>query len=109
MSARRRDMTADFLACRTLGHAWDQIAAEHAPAHGGDPWWLRCVRCGTERHDAVSWMTGELVGRSYVYPDGYAGLYGESFEATPTRTDFRRILFAEHLHNVRRLRAGKAS
>ena len=109
MSRRRAGPSpSDFLMCRTLGHAWDEIASD-GPAVGGDPWWLRCVRCSTERHDVVSWMTGELIGRSYVYADGYRHAFDDDFDVAPTRQDYRRILFAEHLQNVRRLRAVKGA
>lgn len=110
MTTRRRPPDpSDFLTCRTLGHAWDPIPADAPSKRGGDPWWLRCVRCSTERHDDLNWMTGELVGRSYVYPDGYA-IDQDEWEVAPTRQDFRRMLLTEHLNNVRRLRAvGRAS
>lgn len=86
--------------CRTIGHAWDEIGS-------GDPnqWWLRCVRCSTERHDEVSWMTGELIGRRYVYQVEYRNAFVDDFDVTPTRQDYRRMLFAEHLQRVRHLRA----
>lgn len=94
---------ADFLTCRTLGHAWDPIPTD-STVQGADQWWLRCARCTTERHDFVNWMTGELAGRRYVYPDGYA-VDRDDWEVAPTRQDFRRMLLTEHLHEVRRLRA----
>ena len=87
MSRRRAGPSpSDFLMCRTLGHAWDEIASD-GPAVGGDPWWLRCVRCSTERHDVVSWMTGELIGRSYVYADGYRHAFDDEFDVAPTGDD----------------------
>ena len=96
--------TADFLTCRTLGHAWDPVPAESG---GPDQWWVRCVRCATERHDSVNWMTGELAGRRYKYEPGYA-VDRDDWEVAPTRQDFRRMLLTEHLQNVRRLRALRA-
>ena len=63
------------------------------------------MRCETERHDECNWMTGELVYRRYVYDDGYRHAFDDSFDVTPSRQDFRRMLFAEHLANVRHLRA----
>lgn len=98
-----RATTSDYVVCRTLGHAWDPIAAE-APAPYGEPFWLRCVRCTTVRMDFCSYATGEVIGRRYAYPDGYAHVR-EFDEAAPTRQDYRRMLFAEHLANVRHLRA----
>lgn len=101
MTRRAGPTHSDYVLCRTIGHAWDEI-----PADRPDEWWLRCVRCSTERHDAVSWNSGELTGRSYKYPDDYGHAFDELFpEATPTRADYRRMLFAEHLTKVRRLRA----
>lgn len=32
---------------------------------------LRCVFCTTERYDTLS-VYGEVIGRRYVYPDGYS-------------------------------------
>lgn len=95
--------TTDYVTCRTLGHAWDPIPAD-APAPYGDPFWLRCVRCTTIRMDFCTFSTGEVIGRRYTYPDGYQYVR-ELDEEAPTRQDYRRILFAEHLSNVRRLRA----
>jgi hypothetical protein len=31
---------------------------------------LRCTRCTTERHDNYDFK-GKLMGRRYIYPDGY--------------------------------------
>lgn len=62
---------------------------------------MRCIRCTTVRQDWVYYTTGELVGRSYVYPDGYSF---DEFEGVPTRQDFRQMLFAEHLHEQRQTR-----
>jgi hypothetical protein len=91
--------------CRTLGHAWEEIPAER-PAPYGDPWWLRCVRCTTVRMDYVTRSTGELLGRSYDHPGDYKTAFEDYYpDATPTRQDFRRMLFAEHLAHVRHLRA----
>jgi hypothetical protein len=95
--------------CRTLGHAWTAIPATSS-SRFGDAFWLQCVRCTTERHDDVSWMSGELLGRRYVYPDTYRHAFDSQFaDAAPTRQDYRRILFAEHLQKVRNLRAVRSA
>lgn len=109
--ALSRATTSDFIACRTLGHAWDPVPSDGSRTpHGGDPFWLRCARCSAERHDEVTWGTGELLGRRYVYDDRYRHAFDDQFsDATPTRQDFRRLMLAEHLQNVRRLRAAKRS
>jgi len=63
------------------------------------------MRCDTERHDAVSGTTGELYGRQYVYDPSYRHAFDSSFaDATPTKSDFRRMLLAERLiqHRARR-------
>ena len=108
MTRRAGPTDSDYVVCRTLGHAWDEIPAE-APAPYGEPWWLRCVRCTTVRMDYVTRSTGELLGRRYAYPDGYRHAFDDQFSETPTRQDYRQLLFAQHLANVRRLRAIKAA
>lgn len=97
---------ADYVLCRTLGHAWDIIPADAPGRRGGDAFWLRCVRCLTERHDDVHYATGEMLGRRYVYQDSYRHAFDDSFaDAAPTRQDYRRILFTEQLNKARALRA----
>lgn len=61
----------DYTRCRALGHAWDDIEAERAPAYGY-LMLFRCDRCTTMRRDLVD-RYGVLIpgGRSYKYPDGY--------------------------------------
>lgn len=102
----RQSAATMYLACRTLGHAWEPIPAEKAGALGGDPMWLRCMRCLTERHDSVSWATGELMARKYEYPDGYRHAFDTSFaDAVPTRNDFRRMMLTEQIARARETRA----
>lgn len=69
---RRGEANEDFLACRTLRHAWDVIGAGDRRPVFGTLVCLRCVRCGTLRYDRYSRLTGErLESPSYVWPDGY--------------------------------------
>lgn len=84
------------LLCRTLGHAWFPVPAEKTSKYG-DPMWLKCERCDTERHDDISRGNGELFGRQYVYPDNYQHAFDDMFEETPTRSDFRRMLLVDHI------------
>lgn len=94
MGTKRQTQERLFLTCRTLGHAWFVIPAD-SPSGGGDPFWMRCERCLTERHDTVSYSSGALITRQYVYPDGYRDAFDEQFsEVAPTRQDFRRLLIA---------------
>lgn len=94
--ADRFNQTARYLLCRTLGHSWFPIDATES--RYGDPMWLRCARCNTERHDEISMGSGELVHRKYVYIDSYREAFRNDFaDAAPTRSDFRRMLLAEHL------------
>lgn len=62
-------MKYQFNACRSLGHAWDQI-----PAHRRPPWGkllvFRCTRCFTVREDIVD-SNFNLSSRRYTHPDGY--------------------------------------
>lgn len=102
----RYSQHASFLMCRTLGHAWGPIPAERLGRLGGDPLWLRCERCNTERHDAISIVTGDLLTRQYVYQESYQHAFDRDFaDAAPTRADFRRMLLNEAIIKQRSERA----
>jgi len=106
MTRRYYTQTANFLLCRSLGHAWDVVDADRVSSKGGTPVWLRCDRCGTERRDALDPTTGELWGRQYVYDDSYRHAFDSSFaDAQPTKSDYRRMLLAERLIQARAARA----
>jgi hypothetical protein len=82
----------NYLRCRTYGHGWD----EFTPIDLEAPWYgwrlsLRCMRCGTERHDNISYGTGQVMGRQYVYPEDYQ-YHGDD---RPTKEVFREELFAK--------------
>jgi len=62
----------------------------------GTPLTLRCERCMTERREAISRTTGDLVARHYVYPDDYRYAIG----TLPTRNDFRLALLSLRLKEV---------
>jgi hypothetical protein len=88
----RRKLGDDFLACRTYNHAWDKFNPIDLEA----PWYgwrlsLRCLRCGTERHDNIAYGTGEVMGRRYIYAEGYQ-YQGED---TPKKEQFREELFTK--------------
>lgn len=62
----------EYAACRTLGHAWDQIPTPPELRSPGVVYLqLRCVRCAGERRDEVSANTGQVMGRHYTYAPGY--------------------------------------
>lgn len=77
-------------ACRLMGHAWDTFTP--VEFHGTSMWrrsfHLRCVRCGTIRHDALD-SRGQLMTRRYEYPDEYR-MQGEE---RPTSDDLRLWMF----------------
>ena len=82
----------DFLACRTYSHAWDRFSpiGMDAPHYG----WrlsLRCLRCTSERHDVISYRTGVVETRRYIYAEGYE-MQGVG-EDKPTKEQFREELF----------------
>ena len=88
---KTQQRNSQFLMCRTFGHAWFVIPGTRG-ALGGDPMWIRCERCDAERHDSISFVTGEVMSRSYVYPDGYRDAFLTEGDAPPDRQDFRRML-----------------
>lgn len=74
--------------CHSYGHSWDEFVPVdlYPPTYG----WrlsLRCLRCTTERHDTIAFNTGKVMGRRYIYPDGY------SQKGVP-KTVFREALFS---------------
>ena len=76
-----------YIRCRAIGHSWFDYDSNWTPKWG-TPLTLRCERCGMERRDTVSFLTGELLNRRYTKPDNYGYERGES----PTRSEFRRLL-----------------
>lgn len=91
-----RARTVSFIECKTYGHSWD----EYNPSSNGlvdsfDRLTLRCTRCATTRHDYLD-RTGDVLHRSYTYPDGYK--YAQE-EYRPSRAVLRLLL---HGHSVPR-------
>jgi hypothetical protein len=80
----RSELPTAYVYCRALLHAWDEIPYDgNAPTH-----WrsnlrsvsivqLRCTRCGTQRYDIWSNITGEVIERKYATPEGYSLPKGE--------------------------------
>jgi len=75
----------EYVRCRTFGHAWEEVPVMEGDAWGRPQFWLRCVRCSTERHDVIDAGSGSLEGRAYQYPEEYR--LGR--DEMPTRDDFR--------------------
>jgi hypothetical protein len=93
---RRYSQVSGFLMCRTVGHSWDVIDATSSGKFGGNPIWLRCLRCNTERHDSFNANTGDLYTRQYVYQDSYRHAFDNNFgDAAPTRSDYRMMLLEQ--------------
>lgn len=70
----RIDLNNEFLRCRVIGHAWDEVdGIFDRPPSFGVAYDLRCTRCGMIARDIISEWTGErLSSRRYVQPTGYA-------------------------------------
>lgn len=69
----RRADQASQIRCKAMGHLWYPITPQRVPTFGVavDH---RCESCGSERHDNISRLTGELLQRWYVLSDEYQGL-----------------------------------
>jgi len=67
----------------------------------GDPLWVRCQRCGTERHDGINRNTGAVVYRRYVYQDGYKDAFRVEGADPPARTDYRMMLLQQRIREAR--------
>lgn len=82
-------LAEDVVQCRTLMHAW---RVEEVTRDGKEKILrLSCGRCGCDRWDRVA-ATGELVGRRYKLPLGYARV-GQGRLA---RTDVRKELMRRY-------------
>lgn len=91
-SERRGETNADFIACRTLRHAWDVIGAGDRKPEFGTMVCLRCIRCGTLRYDRYSRISGERLSKpAYVWPDGYRDADGHA-------QSWWRAAWAENIH-----------
>jgi hypothetical protein len=60
-----------YFRCRTYGHAWFEYDSSGWSPTMGVPVTLRCERCGSERRDQISRVSGELITRTYNYAPGY--------------------------------------
>lgn len=88
--ANRLTVRAEYLRCRTWGHAWEEFIPRGMRVRWGELFPLRCVRCGTERFDVINAL-GQLGQRRYVHPEDYSLAADE----TPTRDAFRVELAGE--------------
>jgi hypothetical protein len=85
-----------YLACRTLGHAWDRIESITWIPPFGIPLTLVCLRCGSERRDCVG-RSGQLLYRRMVYAPGYLLTKGVR---RPRRDDYRLHLMHVALNDI---------
>jgi hypothetical protein len=83
-----------YTLCRTLGHAWAENEEQGDVVDGIVPLTLNCLRCKMERRDGIDVRTGQLLQRSYVYPQDYLIKKGQR---RPKRHEYRLVLLAERL------------
>lgn len=108
------DQRTEYLMCRrsVCGHPWEpyQDGTLSTPSFGFR-FSLRCTRCGTQRHD-LRGFRGELLSRSYVYPDDYKMGGTVSTEELWTEvlvrlSDGRLVLKAKRIRGTKTLKAVK--
>lgn len=63
-------LSEKFLLCREMGHNWRPWAAQWVPEDQYFERILRCTRCRTQRHQALS-NTGAVLTSNYEYAEGY--------------------------------------
>jgi len=86
-----------------IRHAWHIVPSDWTPTMG-EPFTVRCERCGTERRDQIGRNTGELVSRRYLYPDGY--LYGRD-DYKPNADEVRLLWLKHHIEQARQARPAR--
>jgi hypothetical protein len=67
---RFSDLEDDYLTCRTISHSWDEAPNAEFKTIFNWVMPLRCTRCTTLRIDYLNNL-GEVMGRRYIYPEGY--------------------------------------
>ena len=87
-----KNRQSGFDRCRALGHAWYETEADRTPPFGFY-FWTACESCGTIRKDIRN-RWGDLLARSYEYPDDYKDTEGH------TRQDWYARLMAPRLPDV---------
>lgn len=75
--------------CHLFGHAWDYTNSTWTSSLGGVPVTLLCQRCGTERRETWSQVSGLMMGRRYLYPQGYSLAQSVTGVERPTRDELR--------------------
>lgn len=70
-------LSDDHLLCRLVGHQWERVLPDRAPPFGRIVSW-QCKRCLTLRDDIIAPATGDLLARTYRYPEGYKQTYDKS-------------------------------
>ncbi len=78
-AVRLEELRQDFADCRgDLRHSWERLdvsqwekGAIDSPGRGAYWSLARCTRCGTKRLALISEETGEVLKRTYDYPEGY--------------------------------------
>ena len=98
LTTRQYERT-QYTRCYTIGHAWFDYDSSDWNPQWGLPLVLRCERCGSERRDKIG-NRGEIIGRSYFYPEGYKYSKG----TRPTKNEFRQMLLAQRILEQRATR-----
>lgn len=85
----------NFLRCRDLGHTWGQEIIDDSPRRntGLVNRELMCSICTTVRIDKIDYPGGDVVGRRYIYPEGYLAPKGQFKRGDLRKPEIR----AEHL------------
>lgn len=83
-----RGLSEEFILCRDYGHSWRPVAVRFDIDEQAWRRRRRCARCGTERAELVS-QRGEMLGASYVYPQGYQRPAGSGYLDGDARAQLR--------------------
>lgn len=91
------DLYVEWVQCRTLLHAWEEIPydgggmRDFKPTRSTLVLLFRCERCGTLRYDVWSRVTGDLIKRAYRTPLGYALPKGRGRKVLVRKEYLRRL------------------
>lgn len=71
VAEKAQDWSDEILECRTYGHQWSPLKAQHVRQWRYFYIVQLCARCTTTRHMELSESGGEVFDSWYEYPDGY--------------------------------------
>lgn len=103
-----RALDTSFVQCRTLGHAWDMAPGgwdgKGKSYLDGKRILFRCMRCPTIKKELWGEHSGEMLTRTYEYPEGYSVDHETLEDAVDVYGTMRQSFRIEYLSRINSIR-----